>query len=77
MAKKRGGANHPIEYCAPPRAALRTYAREICAHTGRTSFRFWFRCPEIVEGLAEFMKIAGTIQAKHLNRTQGVDNAPK
>lgn len=61
-----------IEYIPPDAGTLRQYAREICddlAVQGDESI-----CDrDVVNGLTEFMLIAGRIQAKYLNRLASVD----
>lgn len=65
MAKKKN--QRRIEYLPPAQEDIDAYARAVCqkiAQAGDPSYT----TPEVVHGLAEFMKIAGKIQAKHLNR---------
>ncbi len=61
-----------IEYLPPAREDIFACAQEVCdrmaAQHGDT-----FADPDIVHGLAEFMRIAARIHAKHLNRVTQVD----
>jgi hypothetical protein len=69
MAKKIN--RRRIEYLPPAQEDIHDYARAICQKIAAEHDPA-YATPEIVFGLAQFMKIAGRIQAKHLNRL--VDN---
>jgi hypothetical protein len=73
MAKATGKKQRPVEYLPPTYEAAHAYARAIC---GKMAERHdpSYADSEIIRGLAEFMQIAGKIQAKHLNRANRVDN---
>ncbi|MEL7233776.1 MAG: hypothetical protein AAFV33_18560 [Chloroflexota bacterium] len=63
-----------VEYVAPDVRKLRQYAREVCddlAEKGDESLND----RDVVNGLTEFMRIAGRIQAKYLNRLVSVDSS--
>lgn len=55
-----------IEYVPPPDKAIDKFARDVCAALAEKrndpSMLNW----EIVNGLAEFLKLAARVQAKHL-----------
>jgi hypothetical protein len=65
-----------VEYHEPDAKRLRDYAREVCddlaAQTGDT-----INTNDMVNGLTDFMRIAGRIQAKYMNRVTQVDTAPE
>lgn len=65
-----------IEYVAPTDEAIDAFARSVCEQLAEDGDRACATL-EVVRGLTEFMKLAGRIQAKHLNRTQAVDNDHK
>lgn len=63
-----------IEYLPPAQEDIHDFASRICQRIAELRDPD-FATPEIVYGLAEFMKIAGIVQAKYLNRTDGlIDN---
>jgi hypothetical protein len=62
-----------VEYYVPDQEAIDQYARFVCEQVAERRGSAFCE-PEVIRGLAEFMKIAGTIQAKYLNRANQVDN---
>ena len=66
---------HPkrqVIYDSPSRDAAYEYASMLChelAERGDESYKD----AEVIRGLAEFLHLSGSIQAKHLNRTKEVD----
>jgi hypothetical protein len=64
MGKRR----HRIEYLPPAEADIHACAEQVCQRLAHKQGQA-FADPEVVHGLAEFMRIAARIQVKHLNRS--------
>lgn len=66
---------HPkrqVIYDSPSHDVVYEYATKLChelAEHGDESYKD----VEVIRGLAEFLHLSGSIQAKHLNRTNKVD----
>ncbi len=58
-----------VEYLPPSDGDIYNYARHICEQLASNGDTACNRL-EVVGGLAEFMQLAGRIQAKYLNRSQ-------
>lgn len=58
----------PIEYLPPAEADVYAYAEQLCRRIAEKHGDA-FEEPEVVQGLAEFMRISARIQAKHLNNS--------
>jgi hypothetical protein len=64
----------PIEYLPPAEADIHAYAEQVCQRIAQKRGAE-FSEPDVVQGLADFMRIAARIQAKHLNNSSElVDN---
>ena len=70
---KQKHPERPVEYVAPSDEAISAFARSICDQLAETGDSHCARL-EVVNGLTDFLKLAGRIQAKYLNRSQVVDN---
>lgn len=57
-----------IEYLPPAEADIHACAERVCQRLAHRRGEA-FTDPEVVHGLAEFMRIAARIQVKHLNRS--------
>lgn len=62
-----------VEYAAPADEAISIFARSICGQLAENGDPHCANL-EIVNGLTDFLKLAGRIQAKYLNRSQVVDS---
>ncbi len=62
-----------VAYVAPEAKQLQQYARDICNDLAE-EVDASLAHRDVVNGLAEFMRIAGRIQAKYLNRLASVDS---
>jgi hypothetical protein len=62
---KKSTSNRRVEYVVPDSRKLRRYAREVCNDLAEKGDAL-LSDREVVNGLTEFMRIAGRIQAKYL-----------
>ena len=62
-----------VQYVVPEPKALRTYARSVCDDLAQVTDAS-LADRDVVNGLAEFMRIAGRIQARYLNQSGAVDS---
>lgn len=65
-----------IEYLPPAQEDIHAYARTICQKIAQEHDPS-YASSEVVHGLAEFMRLAASIQAKYMNRTNLVDSETK
>lgn len=68
MGRKR---RRPIEYLPPAQTDIDTFAVRVCEVLAEKHDPAIAE-PDVVRGLAEFMRIAARIQAKHLNQQVGI-----
>lgn len=65
-----------VEYLPPEREGIDRYAQQVCEELAHRSADPSFRERDIMDGLAEFLHLAGKIQAKYLSSQDSFDNAP-
>ncbi len=63
-----------IEYLPPEREGIDRYAKQVCDQLAERYDDPSYREGEVVHGLADFLDLAGKIQAKHFNSSESVDN---
>lgn len=64
-----------LEYIAPEREGIDRYAQSVCEQLAERYNDPVYREGEVVHGLAEFLRLAGTIQARYFNRSGVFDNS--
>lgn len=75
MGNKQELERH-VEYLPPTDEAISAFARSVCKQLAENGDPTYTSL-EVVNGLGDFLKLAGRIQAKYLNRAQGVDTKNK
>lgn len=65
-----------VEYLPPERESIDRYAQQVCEELAERYADPSFREREIMDGLAEFLHLAGKIQARHFSGQDSFDNAP-
>ena len=69
-------ANHPhAEYLPPEREGIDRYAQQVCAEMAERHADPTFNDPDVRDGLAEFLHLAGKIQAKHFSKQRAFDKS--
>ena len=66
-----------VEYLPPEREGIDRYAQQVCDELAQRYADPSFREREIIDGLAEFLHLAGKIQARHFSGQDSFDNAPR
>ena len=61
-----------VEYLPPSKEIIEDYVDRLCQRLAQQDAAF--ADPDVVQGLAEFLYLAGCIRAKQLNRENQVDN---
>jgi hypothetical protein len=59
-----------VEYIPPPLSEVKAFAKAVCDGMAEKKQTAAFMKPETVDGLAEFLHILLTIEAKRRNRAQ-------